>query len=74
MNVEILEVGLERELSFLDRKNEITKKGFADRPIQKNFPRGHETEVLYFGLTGIFGLTLGFSHPLVSKHLVVHSR
>ena len=40
MNVEILEVGLERELSFLDQKK-IQKKGFADRPTQKFFPSGH---------------------------------
>ena len=48
MNVEILVVGLERELSFLDRKKKITKKSFADRPTQKFFPSGHVTEVLFF--------------------------
>ena len=47
MNVEILEVGLERELSFLDRKKKLQKKSFADRPTQKFFPSGHETEVLF---------------------------
>ena len=47
MNVEILEVGLEMELSFLDRKKN-TKKSFADRPTQKLFPSGHETEVLFW--------------------------
>ena len=50
MNVEILVVGLERELSFLDRKKNYKKKSFADRPTQKFFPSGHVQRYFFFGL------------------------
>ena len=46
-NIEILEIGLDRKISFLPQKIVLQKKSFADRPTHFFFAMLRETGVLF---------------------------